>query len=206
MIFPLKISQMLNLLSHIGCYMNSSEFIKFAKKQKKLPKHIRLYLVSKNHYFINDGIFKEGFDSKLNIENNRESVLSAFSKMAFIFDEIIRLRIVGYSHNQNSVELMYLLHLIPVNRKIRTFLDWKIFSPEFARDMSRLFLVRSSTTHCVSLNEINYNPEKKISLSQARGFNLYKKDMIKAWKTLLDIYVLEQEKISWDILSKEIKS
>ena len=185
--------------------MNTSQFIKIIQKQKKIPKNIRLYLVSKNHFFINNGIVKEGFDSKLLIENNRDSVLSAFSKMAFLFDEIMRLRIVGYTHNQNSVELMYLLHLIPVNRKIRTFLDWKLFSPEFARDMSRLFLARSHTVHCVSLNEVQYNPDKKVTLSEAKGFNLFKKDMTKAWKHLLDVYALEQEQISWNILSKEIK-
>lgn len=185
--------------------MNSSEFIKSIQKEKKIPKHIRLYLVMKTHFFINDGLLKKGFESKLLIENNRDSVLSAFSKMAFIFDEIMRLRIVGYSHNQNSVELMYLLHLIPVNRKIRTFLDWKLFSPEFARDMSRLFLVRSATVHCVSLDEVHYNPDKKFSLSEKRGFNLFKKDMAKAWSNLLHIYSLEQDQISWDLLAKEIK-
>ncbi len=125
--------------------------------------------------------------------------------MAFIFDEIMRLRIVGFSHNQNSVELMYLLHLIPVNRKIRTFLDWKLFSPEFARDMSRLFLVRNATTHCVLLNEVEYIPDKKNPLSEKKGFNLFKKDMEKAWRNLLDVYILEQEKISWDKLSRELK-
>ena len=185
--------------------MNSSDFVKLAKKQNKLPKHIRLYIISKNHYFINGGIFKKGFESKLKIENNRESVLSAFSKMVFIFDELIRLRIVGYTNNQNSVELMYLLHLIPTNRKIRTFLDWKLFSPEFAKDMSRLFLVRNSTTHCISLDEVVYKPDKKLFLSQTNGFNLFKRDLTKAWKSLLGIYVLEQEKISWEILLKEIK-
>jgi hypothetical protein len=185
--------------------MTSSEFIKSIQNQKKIPKNIRLYLVSKKHIFINDGIAKDGFDSKLVIENNRDSVLSAFSKMAFIFDEIMRLRIVGFSHNQNSVELMYLLHLIPVNRKIRTFLDWKLFSPEFARDMSRLFLVRSATTHCVSLSEVEYIPDKINSLSEKKGFELFKKDMVKAWKNLLDVYVLEQEKIPWDELPKELK-
>ena len=185
--------------------MNSSDFIKSLQSSKKISNNIRLYLVSKKHFFINEGLLKNGFDSKLVIENNRDSVLSAFSKMAFIFDEIIRLRIVGYSHNQNSIELMYLLHLIPVNRKIRTFLDWKLFSPEFARAMSRLFLVRSSTTHCVSLNEVEYIPDKKNSLSGKKGFNLFKKDMSKAWMNLLDIYVLEQEKISWDKLSQELK-
>ena len=185
--------------------MNSSDFIKSLQSSKKIPNNIRLYLVSKKHFFINNGILKNGFESKLTIENNRDGVLSAFSKMAFIFDEIMRLRIVGYSHNQNSIELMYLLHLIPVNRKIRTFLDWKLFSPEFARDMSRLFLVRSATTHCVSLNEVEYIPDKKYSLSEKKGFNLFKKDMSKAWMNLLDVYVLEQEKIPWDKLSQELK-
>lgn len=184
--------------------MNSSDFIKIIQKQKRLPKHIRLYLVLKNHFFINGGILKNGFESKLEIEPNRDSVLSAFSKMAFIFDEIMRLRIVGYSHNQNSVELMYLLHLIPVNRKIRTFLDWKLFSPEFARDMSRLFMVRSGTVQCVSLQEVKYNPNKQFELSEKKGFNLFKKDMTKAWKHLLVVYTLEQNQISWDILAKEI--
>jgi len=186
--------------------MKTVHLIKLLKKQKKFPKNLRLYIVSKNHYFLNDGILKDGFDSKLLIENNRDSVLSAFSKMAFIFDEIIRLRIVGYSHNQNSMELMYLLHLIPVNRKIRTFLDWKLFSPEFAREMSRLFLVRSSTIHCVSLDEVVYMPDKKITLSEKRGFELFKKDLIKAWKNLLDVYVMEQEQISWELFLKEINA
>jgi hypothetical protein len=185
--------------------MNSTSLIKLLQNKKKIPKNIRFYIVAKNHLFINDGVVKNGFDSKLTIQNNRDSVLSAFSKMAFIFDEIIRLRVVGYSHNQNSVELMYLLHLIPVNRKIRTFLDWKLFSPEFARDMSRLFLVRSATMHCVSLSEVQYMPDKKILLSDKKGVNLFAKDMTKAWKNLLAIYVLEQEKVSLDNLSKELK-
>lgn len=185
--------------------MTLSTFIKLAQTQKQFPKNIRFYIVSKNHYFINDGILKNGFNSKLVIENTRDSVLSTFSKMGFIFDEIIRLRIVGFSHNQNSVELMYLLHLIPVNRKIRTFLDWKLFSPEFARDMSRLFLVRSAATHCVTLDEVEYTPNKKNFLSETKGFNLFKKDMVKAWKTLLNIYSAEQKKISLDELSQKLK-
>jgi len=91
--------------------------------------------------------------------------LSAFSKMAFLFDEIIRLRIVQHSNESHSAELLYLLNLVPINRKIRTFLDWKVFDPEFTRDMSRLFEVRNDTVHCISLNEVNYNPKSKISLS-----------------------------------------
>lgn len=184
--------------------MTLTKIIAVAKKQK-LSTNIRLYIVSKNkHYFLNDGILKEGFTSELALLQNRDSVLSAFSKMAFIFDEIIRLRIIDYKHDQNSAELLYLLHLIPVNRKIRTFLDWKVFLPDFTQQMSRLFQVRNDVIHCISLSEVNYNPKKSYSLAKKDGFQLFKKDMINAWKKLVQTYLLEQDKIDWNDLEKEI--
>ena len=185
--------------------MNISNFLKIIKKQKKSQK-VRLYIIDKNkHYFLNDGFLKNGFDSKLTITKNRDSVLSAFSKMAFLFDEIIRLRIVEYSNQNNSKELLYLLNLVPINRKIRTFLDWGVFGPEYTRDMSRLFEVRNDIVHCVSLDEVNYNPKNSISLSSANGFKKFKTDLDKAWENLLKIYVVEQEKIDWTALSVELK-
>ncbi len=185
--------------------MNASKFLANIKGKKKLPPEIRLYLIDKSaHYFINDGVLKKGFYPKISIVKNRDSVLSAFSKMAFLFDEIIRLRIVQYSNGRNSKELLYLLNLVPINRKIRTFLDWKVFGPEFTRDMSRLFEVRNDAVHCISLNEVNYNPKNNISLSSTAGFNKFVKDFQKVWKTLLKIYVTEQEKIDWEKLFKSL--
>jgi hypothetical protein len=187
--------------------MDVSNFIKLVKKQKKISDKIRLYIIDKNnHYFLNDGILKNGFDIKLTVVKNRDSVLSAFSKMAFLFDEIIRLRIVTYSNQNDSKELLYLLNLVPINRKIRTFLDWGIFGPEYTRDMSRLFEVRNDTVHCISLDEVNYNPKNSILLSTVSGFKKFKTDLEKAWDGLLKIYVLEQEKIDWAKLFKELKS
>jgi hypothetical protein len=52
------------------------------------------------------------------------------------------------------------------------------------------------------LSEVEYIPDKKNPLSEKKGFNLFKKDMEKAWRNLLDVYILEQEKISWDKLSR----
>ena len=185
--------------------MNVSNFLKSIKKQKK-PQKVRLYIIDKNkHYFLNDGILKNGFDSKLTVTKNRDSVLSAFSKMAFLFDEIIRLRIVEYSNQNDSKELLYLLNLVPINRKIRTFLDWNVFGPEYTRDMSRLFEVRNDIVHCVSIDEVKYNPKNSISLSSVTGFKKFKTDLDKAWENLLKIYVVEQEKINWIILSKELE-
>ena len=130
--------------------------------------------------------------------------MSAFSKMAFIFDEIIRLRIIGYSNQQDSSELLYLLNLIPVNRKIRTFLDWKVFGPEFTRDMSRLFEVRNDVIHYISIDEVKYKPNDTVSLSTSNGFKKFKRDLESAWKNLIEIYILEQNKINWSKLSQEI--
>ena len=183
--------------------MSVSKLISEVKKSKKTSSKIRLYLIDKDkHYFLNDGVLKNGFNSKLTIVKNRDSVLSAFSKMAFLFDEIIRLRIVQSSNNSDSVELLYLLNLVPINRKIRTFLDWKVFSPEFTRDMSRLFEVRNDTVHCISINDVIYNPKMKISLSSISGFKKFSTDFQKAWKTLLKIYVLEQQKIDLQKISE----
>lgn len=183
--------------------MSVSKLISEIKKSKKTSPKIRLYLIDKDrHYFLNDGVLKNGFNSKLTIVKNRDSVLSAFSKMAFLFDEIIRLRIVQSSNNSDSVELLYLLNLVPINRKIRTFLDWKVFSPEFTRDMSRLFEVRNDTVHCISINDVIYNPKMKISLSSISGFKKFSTDFQKAWKTLLKIYVLEQQKIDLQKISE----
>lgn len=183
--------------------MSVSKLISEVKKSKKTSPKIRLYLIDKDrHYFLNDGVLKNGFNSKLTIVKNRDSVLSAFSKMAFLFDEIIRLRIVQSSNNSDSVELLYLLNLVPINRKIRTFLDWKVFSPEFTRDMSRLFEVRNDTVHCISINDVIYNPKMKISLSSISGFKKFSTDFQKAWKTLLKIYVLEQQKIDLQKISE----
>ena len=183
--------------------MSISKLISEIKNKKNLSPEIRFYFIEKNkHYFLNEGILKNGFNSKLIIGKNRDSVLSAFSKMAFLFDEIIRLRIVGYSNNSNSKELLYLLNLIPINRKIRTFLDWKVFSPEFTRDMSRLFEVRNETIHCISINDVVYNPKLEIPLSSIPGFKKFTSDFQKSWKTLLKIYISEQQKIDLKKISE----
>lgn len=183
--------------------MSVSKFISEVKSKKKISPKIRLYLIDKDkHYFLNDGVLKNGFNSKLTISKNRDSVLSAFSKMAFLFDEIIRLRIVKYSNDSDGTELLYLSNLIPINRKIRTFLDWKVFGPEFTRDMSRLFEVRNDAVHCISINEINYNPKKIIPLATDTGFKKFSNDFQKSWKSLLKIYVEEQEKIDLKKLSQ----
>ena len=89
--------------------LNVAKFIS-SIKNKKTPQKIRLYIIDKDkHYFLIDCLVKRGFDSKLTLSHNRDSVLSAFSKMAFLFDEIIRLRIVGSSNKTNSSELLYIL-------------------------------------------------------------------------------------------------
>jgi len=157
--------------------IKDSEFLQLITKQDFSDK-IRFYFIYKNkHYFIHNGYFKSGFSSKILVTKNRDKILSIFSKMGFLFDEIIRMRIVGLSNEKNSDELLYVLNLIPLNRKIRTFLDWEVFSPKYTRDMSRLFEVRNALNHAVSINDISYSPNRKVSLSSQIGFNKFKVDL-----------------------------
>ena len=69
--------------------------------------------------------------------------------------------------------------------------------------MSRLFQVRNDVIHCILLDEVIYNPKKSYSLAKKAGFQLFKKDMTNAWKKLVQIYLLEQNKIEWNDLEKE---
>ena len=173
--------------------MKDSKFIQLIKKQD-FSDNIRFYFIYKNkHYFINNGSLASGFSSKLTITKNRNNILSAFSKMGFIFDELIRMRVIGYSDEKNSDELLYVLNLIPLNRKIRAFLDWKVFSPEYTRDMSKLFEVRNALNHAVSVKDVKYSPNKEVLLYSQKGFNRLKIDFEKSWKKLLDIYSKEQK-------------
>ena len=183
--------------------MQTHEIIKLAKNHTH--DNIRLYLISdKKHYFINDGSIRSGFSNNLKLNKNRTSLLEAFSKIGFLFDELIRLRIVGYVNDSSSKELLYLLNLIPINRKIRTFLDWKVFNPKFTKHMSRLFEVRNDVMHCVSLNEVNYSPGKRMSVGTIAGFNKFKKDMERSWFELIQIYKLQQKRINLHQLSKDL--
>ena len=163
---------------------------------KKISPSIRAYIIYKNkHYFVYNGKLEDGFDSRQKIEKNRDSVLSIFSKMSFLFDEIIRLRIVGFQNDESGSELLYLLNLVPVNRKIRTLYDWKVFDPKFTQILSRLFDARNSILHCISLDDVRYVPDGDILLSTNSGFKQFSKNLEKAWKDLIEIYKIQQNKI-----------
>jgi len=166
--------------------------------EKNVPSSIRAYIIHKNkHHFVCDGKLEAGFESKQKIEKNRDSVLSLFSKMSFLFDEIIRLRIVGLQNDESGSELLYLLNLIPINRKIRTLYDWKVFDPKFTQILSRLFDARNSITHCVSLDDAKYVPDNNISLSTNSGFRQFSKNLEKAWKDLVEIYKIQQNMVEY---------
>ncbi|HSG74123.1 MAG TPA: hypothetical protein VLA01_02890, partial [Nitrosopumilaceae archaeon] len=125
---------------------NLKEFHKILQKNKNVSKKIRLYyLIQKNHFYINDGALGKGFGN-INIKNktnvDRDFLLSVYGKMEFLFDELIRLLLMGYIYDEKSKRLLYILSIVPVNRKIRLFLDWKIFDAEFTRLLSRLFEVK----------------------------------------------------------------
>lgn len=186
---------------------NSIHVIKLVKKQKKIPKNLRLYLISqKDHVFINNGVADDGFSQpnfKL-LKNNRDELLSVFSKMGFLFDELIRFLIIGYEHNEESKRLLYVLNLIPLNRKIRLFLDWKVFDEEFTRNLSRIFEVRNGLMHSVNM-DVEYRKDKILILSNKNDYEQFKEDLQKAWNRLLQVYTYQFSKMDLEKLISKIK-
>ena len=188
---------------------NLKEFHKILQKNKNVSKKIRLYyLIQKNHFYINDGALGKGFGN-INIKNktnvDRDFLLSVYGKMEFLFDELIRLLLMGYIHDEKSKRLLYILSIVPVNRKIRLFLDWKIFDAEFTRLLSRLFEVKNGLTHCVSIDEVEYNKKTTLKLSKTQDLKKYQSDLQYSWNALLKVYEAQLEKIDWKNLISEIK-
>ena len=186
-----------------------SDFHTLVKTKKKIPKNIRLYYIIKNsHYYINDGRLEKGFGTlcfknKTNVD--RDFLLSVYDKMSFLFDELIRLLLIGHIHDEKSKRLLYILSIVPVNRKIRLFLDWTIFDAEFTRSLSRLFEVRNGLTHSVSINEVEYNKKSILKLSKKSDLKKYQTDLDNSWNILLKVYETQLKKINWNNLILEIK-
>ena len=185
------------------------EFDKVAKGTKILPKNITLYYILKdNHCYLRNGTLKSGFSKPLTISSklSRDSLLSTYSTMEFIFDELIRILVLDPKDNDQSKRLYYLLSLIPVNRKIRLFLDWKVFDPITARKFSRLFEVKNSLVHSVRVEDVVYRPKTSLSLGKNLSKKKYQKDLLGGWNTLCKIYQKHQDQISWEDLLAEIKN
>ncbi|MBM3904127.1 MAG: hypothetical protein FJ357_03190 [Thaumarchaeota archaeon] len=182
--------------------------LKTLAKRKKIPQNLRLYLIlEKNHIFINDGAVEPGFSQPKykSIKNDRDEILSIYSKMGFLFDELIRFLIAGHNHDDKSRKLLYILNLIPLNRKIRLFLDWKIFDEEFTRSMSRLFEVRNGLMHSIN-TKVEYKKEKIMILSNEKDYEQFKTDLQKAWDKLLQIYSEQLSKTDWKKTIQNLKS
>ena len=112
---------------------------------------------------------------------------------------------MGPESDEKSRRLLYILSIVPMNRKIRLFLDWKVFDEEFTRHLSRLFEVKNSVAHAVSLDEVEYRQKKTLFLSNRKDLKQFKDDLQSAWDTLLKVYMNELEKIDWITLIQKIK-
>lgn len=176
-----------------------------AKSKKRTSKNIRLYLILKNgHIFINNGLIEDGFSQPkfTSLKNNHDETLSIFSKMGFLFDEMIRFLLVGHNHDEKSKRLLYVLNLIPLNRKIRLFLDWKIFDEEFTRNLSRLFEVRNGLVHSINM-DVEYRKDKIMILSNKKDYTQFKTDLQNAWEKLSQVYTDQLSKTDWKkVISK----
>lgn len=180
---------------------------KLLKSGKKIPKNFRFYyILNGKHFFVNDGVIKAGFEN-IHIHENmdRDHLLSIYGKMEFIFDELIRLLLMNVVHDEKSHKLLYILSIVPLNRKIRLFLDWNVFGKEFTQKLSRLFEVKNDLIHCIDINEIKYRKTKSLSLARKNDLIEFKNDLQSSWEELLTVYIKQIQKTPLDSTIKLVK-
>ena len=187
-----------------------TELKNLVKNKRKFPKSLKIYFVSQDgHFLISNGEIQKGFPNDIipkTGKTDRNSLISAYDKMGFFFDEMIRISLTGFNDDKKCQELYYILNLVPMNRKIRLFLDWKVFDPEFTRFLSRLFEVKNEIIHNVNLNEVKYRKKKTLNLSEKKDLQIYKKDLETAWKKILKIYMIKLEGKNLNQVVEEIKN
>lgn len=178
------------------------------KNKKGFPKEFRLYYILNGiHFYANNGKVQDGFVG-INVIGDsiqRDQILSIYDKMEFFFDELIRLMLVGFNDDEKSRKLLYILSIVPVNRKIRLFLDWKIFGKEFTQKLSRLFEVKNDTIHCVRIEEITYRTNKPLKFSKKGNQEQFKNDLKSSFDELLTIYDKQIKKLPMKKATEVIK-
>ena len=174
-------------------------------RKVKIPKNLKLLLFSETHMV---RIYKNSIELSLqNKEYNlirqmrfeRGSILEVFSKLEFIVNELIQLRLIGYNLKQGLM-LFDLLKVINFRSKIMILKKWKVISGNLKNKMWKAYDVRNAFAHLWSKNEVMY---KKDFLKN--NFEDFKNDMEEIWDELLKAYKIQQEKIDVDGIIESIK-
>lgn len=171
----------------------------------KYPKDLKLLLITEKQILrmyngqVNLILFKDEESIVKNMRFERGSVLSFFSKIEFLINELIRLKLSIYE-GVERIRLDDLLIRINMRFKLDFLKKWGAINSNIRKKMDKLLSVRNDFAHLWSEKEIKYK-ERFLQ----KNFDNFKNDAIEVWKKLVEIYKTEQSKIDIDKIIKRIK-
>lgn len=172
------------------------------------PATLRLFWVTEKQFiYINEGhrSFKgHAYDIATTLNEDRGKILDIFAQFEHVIYELVRLKIQGHGH-ENTRLLLRLIDAAQTNRLLRMLRDNKIIDVELFKHLDNLFKTRNQLAHDFSIHEVEYNSQKLIHTLDHSNFENFKNEINEAWKKLVEVYSIEQEKIDLPTIIKQIE-
>jgi hypothetical protein len=188
------------------------ELVDIIKKSDDFPINIRLFLITDENYIIISGrkfsitylLGTDIFHSQY-LKCDRGSILDIFSKIEFLINEIIILRVLGLKLEgevyDKSLMLDDILDNIDLFSRVKILNKWKLINSKLKNLLTQTKQVRNGFAHVWEKEEILYDG-KKIK----ENFPKFKEDISNVCVQLLETYKLLQDKIDFEALINKIKS
>lgn len=114
--------------------------------------------------------------------------------MEFLVNELIQARILGL-FSERAYELDNLLEMVNFNSAIELLERWGIISSGLSKQISKIKAVRNQLAHRWSEKEVFYGKDANGNrITIVENIDKFKKDAEMVWTSLIDIYMLEEEK------------
>jgi hypothetical protein len=171
------------------------ELILTFTKCRKIPTTLRLFLITEKEYIriycgsMSSSHHAEEFGFIRNLRFERGPILDLFSKLEFFVNEIIQLKILG-PNSDKGLMLDKILTNVDFFSRVKLLNEFGIVDRTLQGLLMETKQVRNGFAHVWDENGVFY---KNVPIK--KNFVQFKKDMEKAWKSLLEIYMIEQKRI-----------
>ena len=160
----------------------------------KIPEDIRLFMVTEKMYVriyrgkVTWKLLSEEFEFVRKLKCGRGEILDLFSKMEFMVNELIQLRVLG-ANSEEAEKLEDVLAYVDFFSRLRLLKRWGVLENKTVEMVNQTKQVRNGFAHAWGTEEVMYK-EKPIE----ENFGRFKQDMEEIWKALVDVYSVEQKK------------
>lgn len=188
------------------------ELVNIIQKLDSYPSNIRLFVITDENYIrmyrkkisITNIRNTDIFEAKY-LKCDRGSILDIFSKIEFLVNEIIILKVLGFKLEgevyDKSLMLDDVLDNIDLSSRVKILNKWQLINNNLKELLMQTRKIRNGFAHVWDIDDIDYH-KKKIK----ENFPKFKEDISNICSKLLDIYKSLQDKIDFETLINRIKS